>query len=121
MRTWSWVALMLVMVYVSKANSRDFFKICTYESISNDISAFKTVQRWDSLIVDEAQRLKAVRFWRVVNVVCACGLSLADTKIQGESGQLFRALRSLNIGNRFLLTGTPLNNSVAEIFNLMAL
>lgn len=41
--------------------------------------------------------------------------------MQGETGNLFKALRSLNIGNRYLLTGTPLNNSVSEIFNLMSL
>lgn len=71
-------------------------QLVTYESVTNDISTFRKVQRYDTLIVDEAQRLKA-----------------------GATGHLFKALQSLNIGSKFLLTGTPLNNSVAEILNLM--
>lgn len=52
--------------------------------------------RWDTLIVDEGQRLKG-----------------------GTRGLLYKALQSLRIGSRVLLTGTPLNNSTGEVFNLL--
>lgn len=51
---------------------------------------------WDTLVVDEAQRLKG-----------------------GTSGLLHKALNSLRIGSRVLLTGTPLNNVIGELFNLL--
>lgn len=52
--------------------------------------------RWDVLVVDEGQRLKS-----------------------GPKGLLFDALQSLNINLRVLLSGTPLNNNLTELFNLL--
>ena len=47
-------------------------------------------------MVDEGQRLKG-----------------------GEGGKLFDAIKALNISHRILLSGTPLNNNLPELFNLL--
>ncbi|KAK0535734.1 hypothetical protein OC834_001422 [Tilletia horrida] len=51
---------------------------------------------WDVLVVDEGQNLKG-----------------------GEKGLLYRKLASVEAGHRLLLTGTPLNNNLGELFNLL--
>ncbi|TFK30824.1 hypothetical protein FA15DRAFT_608326 [Coprinopsis marcescibilis] len=72
--------------------------VTTYEGIINpkDFSAvFKHQPRWEVLVVDEGQRLKS------------------------DSSLLFRKLNELNSGHRVIMTGTPLNNNIRELFNLM--
>ncbi|KAJ9122280.1 hypothetical protein QFC22_001700 [Naganishia vaughanmartiniae] len=70
--------------------------VTTYEVItSKDFNVFARIPRWETLIVDEAQRLKA-------------GSSL-----------IFKKLNELNAVHKVLLTGTPLNNTIREILNLM--
>ncbi|KAL8279021.1 hypothetical protein RQP46_008690 [Phenoliferia psychrophenolica] len=70
--------------------------VATYEALEKNINVFKRVARWDCLVVDEGQRLKS-----------------------GMGGLLFSALRSLNVNHRVLLSGTPLNNNITELFNLL--
>ncbi|KAK4703254.1 hypothetical protein P7C70_g2963, partial [Phenoliferia sp. Uapishka_3] len=70
--------------------------IATYEALEKNISVFKKVARWDCLVVDEGQRLKS-----------------------GHDGLLFSALQTLNVNHRVLLSGTPLNNNISELFNLL--
>lgn len=70
--------------------------VATYEALEKNINVFKRVARWDCLVVDEGQRLKS-----------------------GTDGLLFTALNSLNINHRVLLSGTPLNNNITELFNLL--
>ncbi|KAI0689886.1 SNF2 family N-terminal domain-containing protein [Cytidiella melzeri] len=72
--------------------------VTTYETITtarDSMSVFKSTPRWEALIVDEGQRLK------------------------GDSSLLFKKLRELNLVHRIILTGTPLNNNIRELFNLM--
>ncbi|KAF8519115.1 P-loop containing nucleoside triphosphate hydrolase protein [Hysterangium stoloniferum] len=71
--------------------------VTTYETlIGKDFSTvFKRVPRWELLIVDEGQRLKS------------------------DSSLLFKRLNELNALHRILMTGTPLNNNIRELFNLM--
>ena len=71
--------------------------LATYESLEKNIDTFRHVTRWDTLVVDEGQRLKS-----------------------GTQGLLFNALQSLNIGHHILLSGTPLNNNIIELFNLLS-
>lgn len=59
--------------------------LCTYESLVLGLPHFRKMQYFETLVVDEAQRLKA-----------------------GQSGKLFGALTSLTFSHRLLLTGTPL-------------
>ncbi|KAJ3843907.1 SHREC complex subunit Mit1 [Lentinula raphanica] len=72
--------------------------VTTYEAVINpkDFTAvFKNQPRWEVLIVDEGQRLKS------------------------DQSLLFKKLKELNPGHRVIMTGTPLNNNIRELFNLM--
>ncbi|CAA7268012.1 unnamed protein product [Cyclocybe aegerita] len=72
--------------------------VTTYETLTNakDVgSVFKSQPRWEVLVVDEGQRLKS------------------------DSSLLFKKLNELNTAHRIIMTGTPLNNNIRELFNLM--
>ncbi|KAL0580814.1 hypothetical protein V5O48_001190 [Marasmius crinis-equi] len=72
--------------------------VTTYEAITHktDFGAvFKAQPRWEVLVIDEGQRLKS------------------------DSSLLFNKLNELNTGHRIIMTGTPLNNNIRELFNLM--
>ncbi|TFK56559.1 hypothetical protein OE88DRAFT_1730039 [Heliocybe sulcata] len=72
--------------------------VTTYDTVTNPkdfASVFKGTPRWEVLVVDEGQRLK------------------------GEGSLLFKKLTQLNAVHRVLMTGTPLNNNMRELFNLM--
>ncbi|KAG8937016.1 hypothetical protein FRC02_008123 [Tulasnella sp. 418] len=71
--------------------------VTTYDTITSagDFGVFAGVRRWECLIVDEGQRLKS------------------------DSSLLFKRLKQLNSKHCILMTGTPLNNNIRELFNLM--
>ncbi|KAG8747869.1 hypothetical protein FRC10_010488 [Ceratobasidium sp. 414] len=71
--------------------------VTTYETLhgAEFTPVFKKPGRWEVLVVDEGQRLKS------------------------DSSLLFRKLAELNTVHRILMTGTPLNNNIRELFNLM--
>jgi chromodomain-helicase-DNA-binding protein 4 len=50
---------------------------------------------WEGLIVDEGQALK------------------------NDKSELFEELCSLKVNHRVILTGTPLQNNIRELFNIM--
>lgn len=50
---------------------------------------------WECLIVDEGQALK------------------------NDKSELFQELCTLNVQHRIILTGTPLQNNIRELFNIM--
>ncbi|KAI9009404.1 P-loop containing nucleoside triphosphate hydrolase protein [Phycomyces nitens] len=69
--------------------------ILTYESALSDIGYFKGSVFWPGLVVDEAHRLK------------------------NDASLLFQKLHSLNFNHSVLLTGTPLQNNIRELMNIM--
>ncbi|CAK9780669.1 hypothetical protein CC85DRAFT_293493 [Cutaneotrichosporon oleaginosum] len=70
--------------------------LTTYDTITgSDFSIFSNIPRWEVLVVDEGQAVK------------------------NDSSLLFRKLKKLNAIHRVLLTGTPLNNNLRELFNLL--
>ncbi|KAF7799325.1 hypothetical protein EIP86_010557 [Pleurotus ostreatoroseus] len=72
--------------------------VTTYETVTNAkefTPVFKATPRWEVLVVDEGQRLK------------------------NDSSLIFRKLKELTTVHRIILTGTPLNNNIRELFNLM--
>ncbi|EKX30993.1 hypothetical protein GUITHDRAFT_149568, partial [Guillardia theta CCMP2712] len=72
-----------------------FEVLCTsYEVAVSAFSALSKV-RWDTLIVDEGHRLK------------------------NDESILYAQLQKLQTKNKILLTGTPLQNNLNELFNLM--
>ncbi|XP_063900236.1 lymphoid-specific helicase-like isoform X2 [Zophobas morio] len=68
--------------------------ITTYEMVMRDHRAFQGIQ-WHYIIVDEGHRLK--------NLHC----------------KLIKELKSCPSSNRLLLTGTPLQNSLSELWSLL--
>ncbi|KAJ7071197.1 SNF2 family N-terminal domain-containing protein [Mycena amicta] len=72
--------------------------VTTYDTlIGRDFSTvFKSLPRWEVLVVDEGQRLKS------------------------DASLLFRKLNELRTLHRVIMTGTPLNNNIRELFNLLS-
>ncbi|OLL27152.1 Chromatin remodeling factor mit1, partial [Neolecta irregularis DAH-3] len=68
--------------------------ITSYQSAMSEIATLKAFP-WEVLIVDEGQRLKC------------------------DSSNLYRDLMTLKVGQKFLLTGTPLQNNIRELLNLL--
>ncbi|KAI0720008.1 SNF2 family N-terminal domain-containing protein [Cerioporus squamosus] len=72
--------------------------VTTYETVTNPKEfgpIFKSTPRWEMLVVDEGQRLKS------------------------DESLIFKRLKELNSFHRIIMTGTPLNNNIRELFNLM--
>ncbi|XP_078166050.1 protein CHROMATIN REMODELING 4-like [Carex rostrata] len=68
--------------------------LTTYEMVLADASYLRNVP-WEVLIVDEGHRLK------------------------NSSSKLFRLLNTFSFQHRVLLTGTPLQNNIGEMYNLL--
>ncbi|KAL8214582.1 hypothetical protein R6Q57_004031 [Mikania cordata] len=68
--------------------------LTSYEMINIDIGSLKAIH-WETMIVDEGHRLK------------------------NKDSKLFSALKQFNTRHRTLLTGTPLQNNLDELFMLM--
>ncbi|XP_033105288.1 chromodomain-helicase-DNA-binding protein 1-like [Anneissia japonica] len=69
--------------------------LTTYEMVLKDV-AFLERTSWDALVVDEAHRLK------------------------NSNSMLHQALNNFDVMLRFLLTGTPVQNNLRELYNLLA-
>ncbi len=69
--------------------------ICTYESIMSDVSALSKIN-WKFCVVDEAHRLK------------------------NKNSKLFQSLKSFKTEHRVLLTGTPIQNNIEELWTLLS-
>ena len=74
-------------------HSDAFFTICNYEQILRDITAVETVP-WDFIILDEGQRIKN---WE---------------------SKTSNVIRSLDSTFRLLLSGTPLENRLGELYTV---
>ncbi|XP_017494898.1 PREDICTED: chromodomain-helicase-DNA-binding protein 4-like, partial [Rhagoletis zephyria] len=68
--------------------------LTSYELINSDHTLLGSID-WKVLVVDEAHRLKS------------------------SSSLFFRTLNAYNVGHKLLLTGTPLQNNLEELFNLL--
>lgn len=79
----------------SYATDQSFYKIITYNVVVQDARFINTILCPDLIILDEAQRIKN---W--------------NTKIS-------RAVKSLDIRYRFVLTGTPLENKIEELYSIV--
>ncbi|XP_054288773.1 chromodomain-helicase-DNA-binding protein Mi-2 homolog isoform X2 [Macrosteles quadrilineatus] len=78
-----------------RSNNLKFHVLLTsYELISIDVTCLGSVE-WAVLVVDEAHRLKS------------------------NQSKFFRILASYNIAYKLLLTGTPLQNNLEELFHLL--
>ena len=70
--------------------------ITSYEVVNRDVEFFVAMGAWDCLVVDEAHRLK------------------------NDQGLLYTNLNDIEFAHRILLTGTPVQNNLAELYALLA-
>ncbi|RKP19053.1 hypothetical protein ROZALSC1DRAFT_19457 [Rozella allomycis CSF55] len=68
--------------------------ITTFESIFSDISYFEKI-RWEALVIDEGHKLK------------------------NDQGKLFKKIIGIKSNHRVILSGTPLQNNLRELFNVL--
>lgn len=68
--------------------------LTSYELISIDATTLQSVS-WDVLVVDEAHRLK------------------------NDDSLLYKTLKEFETNHRLLITGTPLQNSLKELWSLL--
>lgn len=79
---------------VSQYSNPSFFTICNYEQVLRDFKSIEAV-RWDLVILDEGQRIKN---WE---------------------GKTTRIVKSLSSPFALVLTGTPLENRLEELFSVV--
>nr|CAD7453831.1 unnamed protein product [Timema tahoe] len=79
---------------IRSANIKFNVLLTSYELISIDVACLGSID-WAVLVVDEAHRLKS------------------------NQSKFFRLLASYNIAYKLLLTGTPLQNNLEELFHLL--
>lgn len=71
--------------------------------------------------MDEGQRRKAkmtIFFGGGGSGICAY-TTLEFLSVKSDNSKIFNNLKTLNSVHRILLTGTPLNNNIRELFNLL--
>ncbi|XP_071964238.1 chromodomain-helicase-DNA-binding protein 1-like [Antedon mediterranea] len=69
--------------------------LTTYEMVLKDVAFLESIL-WEALVVDEAHRLK------------------------NSNSMLHQALSNFDVTQRLLLTGTPVQNNLKELYNLLA-
>jgi SNF2 family DNA or RNA helicase len=80
---------------------------------------YATVPRWEVLCVDEGQRRELPAHDRVYASTGPSVDGQLTITVKSDSSLIFARLRKLNTVHRLLLTGTPLNNNIRELFNLL--
>ena len=84
--------------YIAKSPNKNIVKfnaiITTYEVLLSDVTVFCQF-KWRNVIIDEAHRLK------------------------NKNCKLIEGLRFMDVEHKVLLTGTPLQNNIEELFSLL--
>ncbi|TVU28133.1 hypothetical protein EJB05_19642 [Eragrostis curvula] len=93
-RQYEWHAGEASQIGKAKRSHKFNVLLTTYEMVLVDAAYLRSVP-WEVLIVDEGHRLK------------------------NSSSKLFSLLNSLSFQHRVLLTGTPLQNNIGEMYNLL--
>lgn len=97
----------------SKLNT---FHVCitSYQLVVQDANVFRR-KRWYYMILDEAHNIKVSRSLPIIDsiflIFCFC--------FQNFKSQRWQTLLNFNTQRRLLLTGTPLQNNLMELWSLM--
>lgn len=96
--------------------------LTSYELITIDQAILGSIE-WACLVVDEAHRLKNNQS-KVGGSGCTAGppeqaLPAPPDRAPLSSPKFFRVLNSYKIDYKLLLTGTPLQNNLEELFHLL--
>lgn len=93
------------MIYVGTKEERDFLfdeiknsskkllVIISYDTLRNDIESFKRLM-FDTIILDEAQHIKTIKAQKTL------------------------AVKEINAVHKFVLTGTPLENAISDLWSI---
>ncbi|CAN8178669.1 unnamed protein product, partial [Coccothraustes coccothraustes] len=86
--------------------------ITTFEMILSDCPELREVQ-WRCVVIDEAHRLKN-RHCKLLD-----SLKHMDLRLKNRHCKLLDSLKHMDLEHKVLLTGTPLQNTVEELFSLL--
>ena len=86
--------------------------ITTYETVMSDYNTLKVLP-WQVLVVDEGHKLK--------NAVCRFHFRVIDAASHSmlQASKTLERLMEFNVDYKILLTGTPLQNNMGELFTLL--
>lgn len=106
-----WVPEMNVVCYTGDAKSREVIR--TYELFSSEkkVEKFHVLLTTPELVMQDEDFLTDIR-WAMIAVDEA-------HRLKNETSSLHKTLSSFRSANRLLITGTPLQNSVRELWALL--
>ncbi len=85
------------------------FSIATYDTIRRDLECLKDID-WEIIILDEAQRIKSRGGYRI-------NRETGERKVTGC--KTTAAIKELNARYRWAITGTPIENSIVDMFSIL--
>jgi len=109
----NWAPSIQVVTYFGTQYSRQMAR--DYEMFprnEKDLHCHVVIASYESMIDDEAKR--------VLNKVPWAGLVVDEgQRLKNDKSQLYERLCQMKFGFKVLLTGTPLQNNIRELFNLL--
>lgn len=109
----TWAPSLRVVTYYGTAAARKLAH--DYELFPNggsDVKAHIVITSYETMIDDKAKRMASTVPW--------AGLVVDEGhRLKNDKNQLYGALSKVNFPFKILLTGTPLQNNVRELFNII--
>ncbi|KAJ5086813.1 hypothetical protein NUU61_008120 [Penicillium alfredii] len=108
-----WAPGIRVVTYYGSAFARQMAK--DYEMFlegSNDLRCHVVIASYESMVDEEAKKALSKTHW--------AGLVVDEgQRLKNDKSQLYERLSLIKFGFKVLLTGTPLQNNIRELFNLI--
>lgn len=86
--------------------------ITSYQIVISDFKYFNRI-KWQYMILDEAQAIKSTSRYFLFSVMLFCILNMFLSSVR------WKMLLGFSCRNRLLLSGTPIQNSMAELWALL--
>lgn len=106
-----WVPDMNVVCYTGDAKSREFIRKYELYSSEKKVEKFHVLLTTPELVMQDEEFITDIR-WSMIAVDEA-------HRLKNETSSLHKTLASFRSANRLLITGTPLQNSVRELWALL--